>query len=146
MTLPPILRGKGPIKGPFAIGRVRVRVPFSHSHRTSTLMTTEEKIQQQIASNPILLYMKGVPENPECGFSAKAVAALKATGLPFAYVNVLAAPFIREKLPKISHWPTYPQLFVDGELVGGSDIVEEMVREGTLKPLLEKAAGKAVGA
>lgn len=107
-------------------------------------MTTEEKIRQQIASNPILLYMKGVPENPECGFSAKAVAALKATGHPFAYVNVLAAPFIREKLPKISHWPTYPQLFVEGELIGGSDIVEEMARQGTLKPLLEKAVGKVM--
>lgn len=105
-------------------------------------MTTEEKIQEQLSSNPIILYMKGVPENPECGFSAKAVAALKATGIPFAYVNVLAAPFIREKLPKISHWPTYPQLFVEGELIGGSDIVEEMAQKGTLKPLLEKAAGR----
>jgi monothiol glutaredoxin len=109
-------------------------------------MTTEEKIQQQIASNPIILYMKGVPENPECGFSAKAVAALKSTGLPFAYVNVLAAPFIREKLPKISHWPTYPQLFVEGELIGGSDIVEEMMQKGALKPLLEKAASKSTEA
>lgn len=103
-------------------------------------MKTEDKIQQQITSNPILLYMKGIPEAPECGFSAKAAAALKATGIPFAYVNVLVAPFIREKLPKISHWPTYPQLFVAGELVGGSDIVEEMARNGTLKPLLEQAA------
>lgn len=106
-------------------------------------MTTEEKIQQQLASNPIILYMKGVPENPECGFSAKAVAALKGTGVAFSYVNVLAAPFIREKLPKISHWPTYPQLFVNGELIGGSDIVEEMVQKGTLKPLLEQAAASA---
>jgi monothiol glutaredoxin len=110
------------------------------------MKTTEEKIQEQIASNPVILYMKGVPENPECGFSAKAVATLKSTGIPFAYVNVLAAPFIREKLPKISHWPTYPQLFVQGELIGGSDIVEEMMQKGTLKPLLEKAAGSSTEA
>ena len=102
-------------------------------------MKTEDKIQQQIASNPILFYMKGVPEAPECGFSAKAVSALKATGILYSYVNVLAAPFIREKLPKISHWPTYPQLFVAGELVGGADIVEEMAATGTLKSLLEQA-------
>jgi monothiol glutaredoxin len=101
--------------------------------------TTESTILSQIGTNPVLLYMKGVPDKPECGFSAKAVAALNATGIPYAYVNVLQAPFIREKLPKISHWPTYPQLFVSGELVGGADIVEEMSNSGTLKPLLETA-------
>lgn len=101
--------------------------------------TTETTIRNQIETNPILLYMKGVPDKPECGFSAKAVAALNATGIPYAYVNVLQSPFIREKLPKISHWPTYPQLFVAGELVGGADIVEEMNTAGTLKPLLETA-------
>lgn len=105
-------------------------------------MKTEDKILEQIKDNPVILYMKGVPDAPECGFSAKAVAALKATGIPFAYVNVLQAPFIREKLPSISHWPTFPQLFVKGELVGGSDIIEDMVEQGTLKPLLEGAAGE----
>jgi monothiol glutaredoxin len=104
-----------------------------------TTSTTEATILKQIETNPVLLYMKGVPDKPECGFSAKAVAALNATGIPYAYVNVLQAPFIREKLPKISHWPTYPQLFVAGELVGGADIVEEMNHAGTLKPLLETA-------
>jgi monothiol glutaredoxin len=104
-------------------------------------MTTEEKIRHQIASNPIILYMKGVPDMPQCGFSAKAVENLKLTGIDFAYVNVLEAPFIREKLPSISHWPTYPQLFVAGELVGGSDIIDDMARQGTLKPLLESASG-----
>ena len=112
----------------------------------STPSPTEDKIRQQLADNPIILYMKGVPEAPECGFSAKAVAALQGTGIPFSYVNVLAAPFIREKLPKISHWPTFPQLFVAGELVGGSDIVEDMALKGTLKPLLENAAGKSTEA
>ncbi|MFM8331244.1 MAG: Grx4 family monothiol glutaredoxin [Candidatus Methylumidiphilus sp.] len=102
-------------------------------------MKAEETIRLQIQSNPILLYMKGTPAQPECGFSAKAVAALQATGIDFAYVNVLANPFIREKLPSISRWPTYPQLFVAGELVGGADIVEEMARSNSLKPLLENA-------
>lgn len=103
------------------------------------MSSTEEIIRKQIADNPIILYMKGVPEKPECGFSAKAVAAIQRAGAQFAYVNVLQAPFIREKLPKLFHWPTYPQLFVSGELVGGADIVEEMSLAGTLKPLLDGA-------
>ncbi len=103
-------------------------------------MNAEETIRQQLVNNPVILYMKGVPAKPECGFSAKAVAVLQASGIPYAYVNVLLNPFIREKLPKISHWPTYPQLFVAGELVGGADIVEEMGKNGSLQALLEKAA------
>ena len=105
-------------------------------------MKTEDKIRQQLATNPIILYMKGIPENPQCGFSAKSVGLLKATNIPYAYVNVLEAPFIREKLPSISHWPTYPQLFVNGELVGGCDIIEEMSTNGSLLPLLTTAAPK----
>ena len=102
-------------------------------------MTTEEKIQKQLADHSIILYMKGVPTNPECGFSAKTVGILNATNIPYAFVNVLAAPFIREKLPKISHWPTFPQLFVNGELVGGCDIVEALSNDGSLLPLLQSA-------
>lgn len=103
-------------------------------------MKIEEKIRKQLADHPIILYMKGVPDAPECGFSAKAVAALKATGLPYTYVNVLAAPFIREKLPSVTKWPTFPQLIINGELIGGSDIIEEMSEAGTLLPALEAAA------
>ena len=103
------------------------------------MSTTEERILEQLKNNTVILYMKGVPQAPQCGFSAKAVAALNETGIPFAFVDVLNAPFIREKLPKISHWPTYPQLFVKGKLVGGADIIEEMQRTGTLKPLLQTA-------
>jgi len=106
------------------------------------MKTTEEKIREQLANNPIILYMKGVPEKPECGFSAKTVGILKQTGIPYTYVNVLAAPFIREKLPSISHWPTYPQLFVNGELVGGCDIVDAMNNDGSLLPLLQTAESK----
>jgi monothiol glutaredoxin len=105
-------------------------------------MKTEDKIRTQLAGNPILIYMKGVPTNPQCGFSAKAVGILNATHIPYAYVNVLEAPFIREKLPSISHWPTYPQLFVNAELVGGCDIIEEMSNNGSLLPLLTSAAPK----
>ena len=105
-------------------------------------MTTEEKIRAQLAAQPIIIYMKGVPTNPQCGFSAKAVGILDATHIPYAYVNVLEAPFIREKLPSISHWPTYPQLFVNAELVGGCDIIEEMSNNGSLLPLLTAAAPK----
>lgn len=105
-------------------------------------MKTEDKIRNQLATNPIIIYMKGIPANPQCGFSAKSVGILNATKIPYAYVNVLEAPFIREKLPSISHWPTYPQLFVNGELVGGCDIIEEMSSNGSLLPLLTAAAPK----
>jgi len=104
-----------------------------------TTSTTEQKIRQQLAENPVIIYIKGTPEAPECGFSAAAIAALKKTGVAFAYVNVLAAPFIRERLPSISQWPTFPQLFINGELVGGSDIVVAMEAEGSLKPMLVAA-------
>jgi len=105
-------------------------------------MKTEDKIRNQLATNSIIIYMKGIPANPQCGFSAKSVGLLNATKIPYAYVNVLEAPFIREKLPSISHWPTYPQLFVNGELVGGCDIIEEMSNNGSLLPLLTAAAPK----
>ncbi|MCY0965327.1 Grx4 family monothiol glutaredoxin [Parathalassolituus penaei] len=102
-----------------------------------------EQIQKQIAENPVILYMKGVPDAPECGFSAAAVAALKSTGHEFAYVNVLKAPMIRERLPSVSRWPTFPQLFIKGELIGGSDIVVAMVKDGSLLPLLAAASQPA---
>jgi monothiol glutaredoxin len=105
-------------------------------------MKTEEKIRIQLATNPIIIYMKGIPTDPQCGFSAKSIGILNATNIPYAYVNVLAAPFIREKLPTISHWPTFPQLFVNGELVGGCDIIEEMSNNGSLLSLLTAAAPK----
>ncbi len=108
-------------------------------------MKTEDKIRAQLAAQPIIIYMKGVPTNPQCGFSAKAVGILNATNIPYAYVNVLEAPFIREKLPSISHWPTYPQLFVNAELVGGCDIIEEMSNNGSLLPLLTSRRAEKSG-
>lgn len=100
-----------------------------------------ELIRQQIAGNPVLLYMKGTPEAPECGFSAAAVKAMRTVKDEFAYVNVLAAPSIRERLPSVSGWPTFPQLFIAGELIGGSDIIVAMVADGTLKEALQTATG-----
>lgn len=93
-------------------------------------------INEQISSNPVLLYMKGTPDAPECGFSAAAVKSLKAVDANFSFVNVLAAPSIRERLPSVSNWPTFPQLFVNGELIGGSDIVVGMAADGSLKELI----------
>ncbi len=106
-------------------------------------MSTKETILKQLAENPVIIYMKGVPTAPECGFSAKAVEILNATQVPYAYVDVLKAPFIRDRLPSVSRWPTFPQLFVNGELIGGADIVESMHNDGSLLPLLQAATTPA---
>ncbi len=102
-------------------------------------MKTEEKIQQQIDENPIMVYMKGTPESPECGFSARAASYLKKTGVPFSYLNVLQSPFIYERLPAFSDFPTFPQVFIKGELIGGSDIVEELFNSGELQKMVVAA-------
>jgi monothiol glutaredoxin len=101
-----------------------------------------ESIKEQITANPILLYMKGSPDQPQCGFSAKASQILMACGERFAYIDILANPDVRASLPQISNWPTFPQLFVDGELVGGCDIITEMYESGELQPII-KSAGKS---
>lgn len=106
-------------------------------------MDTEALIKQQIAANPVLLYMKGSPQFPQCGFSARAVEALVQIGEPFAYVNILENPDIRATLPKIANWPTFPQLWVKGELIGGCDIMMEMMQKGELAPVVKEAAPKA---
>ncbi|MBD2779706.1 Grx4 family monothiol glutaredoxin [Xenorhabdus szentirmaii] len=101
-----------------------------------------EKIERQIRENPILLYMKGSPKLPSCGFSAQAVQVLAACGERFAYVDILQNPDIRAELPKYAHWPTFPQLWVDGELVGGCDILVEMYQRGELQTVIKEAADK----
>ncbi len=98
--------------------------------------TTEDRIKSYIADAPVILFMKGSPEAPQCGFSAKAVAALQSAGLSFAYIDVLQSPRIRETLPKISHFPTFPQLFIHQELIGGSDIIEDLVASGEIISLI----------
>ena len=102
-------------------------------------MNTEEKIRKQLADNPVILYMKGTPEMPNCGFSAKAASVLNSTGIDYAYVNILSVPFIMEKLPEVSDFPTFPQLFIKGEIIGGSDIIEDMYNSGELMPMLSAA-------
>lgn len=99
-------------------------------------MDINERIEEQLESNPVVLYMKGSPDFPQCGFSGQTVAALKAIGKPFAYVNIFEDPEIREGLKQYSNWPTFPQLYVKGELIGGCDIVIEMFESGELQNLL----------
>ena len=95
-----------------------------------------DAIAEAISENRVILFMKGTPEMPACGFSARTVAALQATGAPFAAVDILPDPRIRQELSALSNWPTIPQLFVDGELVGGCDIVTEMFESGELAETL----------
>ena len=95
-----------------------------------------DAIAQAIGDNPVILFMKGTPEQPMCGFSARTVAALQALNAPFAAVDILPDPRIRQELSALSQWPTIPQLFVNGELVGGCDIVTEMYESGELAEAL----------
>ena len=103
-------------------------------------MEIMDSIKSQIEDNPIILYMKGSPNAPQCGFSMRASQALMACGKRFAFVDVLSNPEIRENLPKYANWPTFPQLWVNGELIGGCDIITEMHESGELKPVIVAAA------
>ena len=95
-----------------------------------------EAIETAISENPVILFMKGTPNQPACGFSARTVAILQSLGAPFAAVDILPDPRIRQELSTLSNWPTIPQLFVNGELVGGCDIVTEMYQSGELQHAL----------
>jgi monothiol glutaredoxin len=99
-------------------------------------ITMREAVESAIAENAVILFMKGTPDQPACGFSARTVAILKSIDAPFAAVNVLPDPRIRQELSAVSGWPTIPQLFIDGELVGGCDIVTEMYATGELQEAL----------
>lgn len=102
-------------------------------------MDIMDTIKQQIEENAVILYMKGQPQMPQCGFSQRAVQVMAGCNVRFAYVDILQNPDIRANLPKFGNWPTFPQLWVNGELVGGSDIMLEMYESGELKPLLDAA-------
>ncbi|HEX7380581.1 MAG TPA: Grx4 family monothiol glutaredoxin [Nevskiaceae bacterium] len=106
-------------------------------------MDVVERVKKQIADNPILLYMKGTPEFPQCGFSLRTVQALNDCGVEYAYVNIFEDAEVRSELPKISNWPTFPQLYVRGELVGGCDIVLDLHHSGELKKMLQQAVAQA---
>ncbi len=106
-------------------------------------MEVNDRIKEQLDSFPVLLYMKGTPDFPQCGFSSQAAAALKSCGARFAYVNIFEDPELREALKQYSNWPTYPQLYIGGELVGGSDIVMDLFNSGELKQMLDEVQGAA---
>jgi monothiol glutaredoxin len=107
-------------------------------------MDVNERIKKQLSEFPVVLYMKGTPDFPQCGFSARTVGALRSIGAKFAFVNILEDPELREGLKEYSNWPTFPQLYVSGELIGGCDITLEMYRSGELQQLL--AEQKAIEA
>ena len=105
-------------------------------------MSTEDKLKQQIKDNDILIYMKGTPYEPRCGFSARSVQALIECEAQFSYVDVLENDDIRSTLPQVSDWPTFPQVFVEGDLIGGADIVTQMHENGELKKLIQNISPK----
>ncbi|OUR63949.1 monothiol glutaredoxin, Grx4 family [Methylophaga sp. 42_25_T18] len=103
-------------------------------------MDVMEHIKQAIESNSIILFMKGTPEFPQCGFSSRSSQALAACGAEFAFINVLAEPEVRANLHRYADWPTFPQLYINGDLVGGCDIIMEMYESGDLQTLVDQAS------
>ncbi len=103
-------------------------------------MEVLDRIKQQVEQNPILLYMKGTPDFPQCGFSGRAIQVLQACEVEFAYINIFEDPEIRQNLKLFSEWPTFPQLFINGELVGGSDIILELYEQGELQKMFSQQA------
>ena len=108
-------------------------------------MNVVERIKQHLAS-PVVLFMKGTPDFPQCGFSAQVAAALREVGAKYDSVNIFEDPELRDELKRYSNWPTYPQLYVNGELVGGCDITLEMFRSGELKKVLDEAGATSTAA
>ncbi len=106
-----------------------------------------EIIDQQVKSNPVLIYMKGTPQMPMCGFSSRAVQALRACDADFAFVNVLEDAEVFENLPRYANWPTFPQIYINGELIGGCDITLELYQRGELQKMVDeiKAGKEAAG-
>ena len=106
-------------------------------------MDVNERIKKQLESYPVFIYMKGTPDFPPCGVSAKTVSLLRAAGAKFAYINIFEDPEIREGLKAYSSWPTFPQLYINGELIGGCDIAVELYESGELQKILGDAAAPA---
>jgi len=109
-------------------------------------MDVLERIQKQVDENPIVVYMKGTPQMPSCGFSSRTAQALQGCGVEFAYVNVLADPEVFENLPRFADWPTFPQVYINGELIGGCDITLELFQKGELQKMTKEAASSKEGA
>lgn len=106
-------------------------------------MDTIEQIKQTVESNPVVIFMKGSPDFPQCGFSARASEALKACGANFAYVNIYEDEAVYRSLPQYSNWPTFPQIFINGELIGGCDIIIDLFEQGELQKMVQDAASQA---
>jgi len=125
-----------PIIRPFALVQYAFSGACAYSLRRK-IMDTLERIKQTVTSQPIVLFMKGTPQFPMCGFSSRAAQALKTAGAHFESVNVLEDPEVRANLPRYSNWPTFPQLFINGELIGGCDICVELYESGELDRLVK---------
>ena len=106
-------------------------------------MDVLDRIREQVEGNPVVLYMKGSPQFPSCGYSSRTSQALQACGEEFFHVNVLEDPEIFENLPRYADWPTFPQLYIKGELVGGCDITLELFQKGELQKMVKEAAQAA---
>lgn len=106
-------------------------------------MDVMDQIKEIVTTNPIVIFMKGTPQLPRCGFSARAAEALRQCGEPFVHVNIFDQPEIYENLPRYANWPTFPQIYVGGELVGGCDITVELFQRGELQKMIKEAVGKA---
>ena len=106
-------------------------------------MDVMDRIKQTVESNPVVIFMKGTPQMPMCGYSSRTSQMLQACDVEFAHVNVLADQEVFENLPRFANWPTFPQVYVNGELIGGHDIAMEMFQKGELKPLLQEAVSKS---
>jgi len=105
-------------------------------------MNVQDRIREEVTGNKIVLYMKGTPQFPQCGFSGQAVQILQACGARFHSVDVLADPEVRQGIKAYSNWPTIPQLYIDGQFVGGSDIMTELYQKGELQKLIEQAQAR----
>ncbi len=108
-------------------------------------MDVLEKIQKQVDSAPIVIYMKGTPQFPQCGFSARAAQTLASTGVEFLHINIFEDQEVYQNLPNFADWPTFPQIYFNSELVGGGDIIVEMAEQDTLKAAMEEAVNKYNG-
>jgi monothiol glutaredoxin len=108
-------------------------------------MDAMERIKQTIEGNPVVIFMKGTPDFPQCGFSMRATEALRACRADFAHVDILAEPEVRQNLPRYSNWPTFPQVFINGELVGGCDIVLDLYQSGELQKMTDAVRNRAPG-
>ncbi len=108
-------------------------------------MDVLERIKQQVETHPVIIYMKGTPQLPQCGFSSRTAEALKSLEIEFAYVNVLSDPEVFQNLPRFADWPTFPQVYVDGELIGGCDITLEMHASGELAKVARSAVESKAG-